>query len=62
MEFKQPEDGEELHSCHRNKVEQERQIRRLESYVGARPSFPILTFQRPEAKFTDFNALAPPQI
>ena len=37
------------------------QIRRLESYIGARPSFSILTFQRPNAKFTDFNALVPPQ-
>ena len=37
------------------------QIRRLESYIEARPSFPILTFQRPNTKFTDFNALVPHQ-
>ena len=37
------------------------QMRRLESYIGVRPSFPILTFQRPNVKFTDFNALTPSQ-
>ena len=34
------------------------QIRRLESYLGARPAFPhIRSFQRPEALFTDFNQM-----
>ena len=37
------------------------QIRRLESYIGVRPSFLILTFQRPNAKFTDFTALTSSQ-
>ncbi|PWA41087.1 hypothetical protein CTI12_AA557910 [Artemisia annua] len=30
------------------------QIRRLESYIGVRPSFPVLTFRRPDPQFTDF--------
>ena len=33
------------------------QIRRLESYIGVRPSFPVRLFQRPDPQFTDFEAL-----
>ena len=32
------------------------QIRRLESYIGVRPSFPVRIFQRPNPQFTDFDA------
>ena len=35
------------------------QIRRLESYIGVRPSFPVRNFERPEPKFTDFDAPLP---
>ena len=31
------------------------QIRRLESYIGVRPSFPVRLFQRPDPQFTDFE-------
>lgn len=32
------------------------QIRRLESYIGVRPSFPVRLFERPNPQFTDFEA------
>jgi hypothetical protein len=32
------------------------QIRRLESYIGVRPSFHISLFKRPKPQFTDFDA------
>jgi hypothetical protein len=32
------------------------QIRRLESYIGVRPSFPVSNFERPDPQFTNFNA------
>jgi hypothetical protein len=32
-----------------NRLRRRDQFRRLESYVGGRPGFPVLTFQRPES-------------
>ena len=33
-----------------NRLKRRDQFRRLDSYVGGRPGFPVLTFQRPECK------------